>query len=398
MGKPLTFNFLRDRLLRRWQLKGPMTLIDLENNFFIVKFLLEEDMKFDVLEKIGNLIGLTVKVDPCTMSQSRGKFARICVELDIFKPLTLFIEVEGRTYGVVYKGIQMMCFKCGHYGHGRDNCPLEENAKIQASEAAEAEIMKNVTGLDKSAVEIENFEATRTDQMFGAAVNAGINAIEENLPNLHGQWMLLKREKNQKFFFAEVGKVHVEQKKQLSTGSRFTALEADGNRGVASKHATNTNQNSLTGVKKTTHNSAPKRSSRRGKLPLINCVTSLSRMADVNLENKTMPLNCVGVIGLQVQGSDFQNDVQGIFSFNMGVPPVSLDVLNTITLTPDHKPPDIESMDVTNKGHAPNVQDSISVEHSQTWKAPAKSGSYFSNELPTANDGIVAVQRDKMFC
>ncbi|KAB5557133.1 hypothetical protein DKX38_008042 [Salix brachista] len=45
MGRSFTFNFLRERLLRRWQLKGPMTLIDLENNFFIVKFLLEEDMK-----------------------------------------------------------------------------------------------------------------------------------------------------------------------------------------------------------------------------------------------------------------------------------------------------------------------------------------------------------------
>ncbi|KAJ6340287.1 hypothetical protein OIU77_008113 [Salix suchowensis] len=35
MGKPLNYNFLRERLLQRWKLKGPMTLIDLENNFFI---------------------------------------------------------------------------------------------------------------------------------------------------------------------------------------------------------------------------------------------------------------------------------------------------------------------------------------------------------------------------
>ena len=50
-----------------------------------------EFFRFDVLEKIGNLIGLTVKVDPHTMSQSRGKVARICVELDISKSLTPFI-------------------------------------------------------------------------------------------------------------------------------------------------------------------------------------------------------------------------------------------------------------------------------------------------------------------
>ncbi|KAB5567995.1 hypothetical protein DKX38_001788 [Salix brachista] len=249
----------------------------IEDEDYIIQhgeFLLEEYMKYVLTRGPWHVVGQYVTTkrwkpgfDPeeekiTHMTVWGGKFACICVELDISKPLTPFIEVEGRTYGVVYEGIQMICFECGHYDHGRDNCPLEENAKIQASEAAEAETMKNVTGLDKSAVEIENLEATRTDQMPGAAVNAGINAIEENPPNLHGQWMLLKRKKKKKKkFSAEVGKVHVEQKKQSSTGSRFTVLEADGNRGVASKETTNTNQNSLTGVKKATHNSAPKRSS-----------------------------------------------------------------------------------------------------------------------------------------
>ncbi|KAB5524822.1 hypothetical protein DKX38_022571 [Salix brachista] len=334
-----------------WQLKRSMTLIDLENNFFIVKFLLEEDMeyvltgglwqvvgqyvttqRFDVLEKIGKLIGLTVKVDPHTMSQSRGKFARICVELDISKPLTLFIEVEGLTYWVVYEG-------------------------IQTSEATEVESMKDVTGLDKRVVEIENLEATRTEQVLGVAVSAG--------------------------------NVHVEQNKHLSTRSHFTILEADGNRGYASKDTTNTNQNSLNGVKKATHNLIPKRSFGRRKLPLTDCATSSSWMTYVNLRNKTMPLNCVGVVGLQVQGSDFQHDVQGVFSFNVGVP---------LTLTPEHDHLNIDSMDVTNDGHVPNVQASISAEHSQALKAPARSDSDLSNELPNANDVTAAVQRDKILC
>lgn len=63
-----------------------------------------EYFKVDVMEKIGNLIGNTLKVDPHTMSQARGKFTRVC-ELDLSKPLTPFIKVEGRTYGVVYEGI-----------------------------------------------------------------------------------------------------------------------------------------------------------------------------------------------------------------------------------------------------------------------------------------------------
>ncbi|KAJ6396225.1 hypothetical protein OIU77_021288 [Salix suchowensis] len=219
IGMPLNFYFLRDRLLRRWQLKGPMTLIDLENNFFIVKFLLEEDMKHVLTGGPWQVVGQYVT----TQRWKPG-----------FDP-----KEEKITHMTAW-----------------DNCPLKENAKIQASEAAEAETMKNVTGLDKSTVEIENLEATQTDQMPRAAVNAGINVIEENPPNLHGQWMLLKRKKIKKKFIAEVGKVHVEPKEQLSTRSRFTVLEADGNRGVASKDA---NYNSLTGVKKAIHNSSPKK-------------------------------------------------------------------------------------------------------------------------------------------
>ncbi|KAF9665923.1 hypothetical protein SADUNF_Sadunf16G0175200 [Salix dunnii] len=36
MGKLLTYNFLHEWLLQLWKLNGPMTLVDFENNFFIV--------------------------------------------------------------------------------------------------------------------------------------------------------------------------------------------------------------------------------------------------------------------------------------------------------------------------------------------------------------------------
>ncbi|CAL8166299.1 unnamed protein product [Prunus armeniaca] len=46
MGWPLSYAFLRTRLLQKWDLKGLMSLIDLENNYFIAKFLLAEDMRY----------------------------------------------------------------------------------------------------------------------------------------------------------------------------------------------------------------------------------------------------------------------------------------------------------------------------------------------------------------
>lgn len=46
IGLPVSYTFFRARLLQRWALKGPMSLIDLENNYYVVKFLLAEDMNY----------------------------------------------------------------------------------------------------------------------------------------------------------------------------------------------------------------------------------------------------------------------------------------------------------------------------------------------------------------
>lgn len=40
-----------------------------------------------VMKQIVDLIGTIPKVDPKTTSHSRGKYARICVEFDLQKPL-----------------------------------------------------------------------------------------------------------------------------------------------------------------------------------------------------------------------------------------------------------------------------------------------------------------------
>lgn len=55
--------------------------------------------------KIGKIIGDVVKVDQLTLPETRGKFARVCIEVDLSKPLRPFVEVEAITYGVIYEGI-----------------------------------------------------------------------------------------------------------------------------------------------------------------------------------------------------------------------------------------------------------------------------------------------------
>ncbi|KAK9906138.1 hypothetical protein M0R45_002844 [Rubus argutus] len=46
LGRPMAYSFLLDRLIPRWKVKGPWYLIDIPNDFFLVRFTLKEDMDF----------------------------------------------------------------------------------------------------------------------------------------------------------------------------------------------------------------------------------------------------------------------------------------------------------------------------------------------------------------
>ncbi|KHN24218.1 hypothetical protein glysoja_037052, partial [Glycine soja] len=69
------------------------------------------------LQRIGSSLGKFLKVDKLTSVQSRGKFTKICVELDLEKPLVPHIYVRGYKLNLEYKGLHSICFRCGCFGH-----------------------------------------------------------------------------------------------------------------------------------------------------------------------------------------------------------------------------------------------------------------------------------------
>ena len=83
-----------------------------------------------ILGKIGNLVGKTLKVDVNTAVQSRGKFARLCVEIDLSKPLTSKYMVNEKVHCIEYEGIHLICFNCGRFGHEHAECPEKKKASI----------------------------------------------------------------------------------------------------------------------------------------------------------------------------------------------------------------------------------------------------------------------------
>ncbi|KAF7827642.1 reverse transcriptase [Senna tora] len=172
LGKTVGFKFLLRKVNQLWGRTGEIELVDLGNNYFLEKFDTYSDLDFaltggpwiildhyliirswtslfdpeEVIQKVaawvhlpdlpielydtkflytlGNLIGKVLRVDANTTHQIRGKFARLCVELDLSKPLLSQYYVHGRVRNIEYEGLHLICFECGVYSHDLEHCPV----------------------------------------------------------------------------------------------------------------------------------------------------------------------------------------------------------------------------------------------------------------------------------
>ncbi|KAL4307431.1 hypothetical protein AHAS_Ahas16G0277600 [Arachis hypogaea] len=171
LEKNLNLQAMERWVSKRWAKKDVVRVMDLEENFFLVRFFNQEDysnalfkgpwMIIDhylliqrwrllfvpqevniqkvvvwiqipnlsaelynkyFLWKVGKALGTMLKVDELTSIHSRGKFARICMEIDLNKKLIPYISALGKDFKLEYEGLHQICFKCGRYGHKVENC------------------------------------------------------------------------------------------------------------------------------------------------------------------------------------------------------------------------------------------------------------------------------------
>lgn len=76
----------------------------------------------EALAEMGDLVGNTVKVDPISVEAYRGRYTRVCVEVDLSQPLLPSITVLDEPQLVEYEGLHLICFSCGMYGHCSESC------------------------------------------------------------------------------------------------------------------------------------------------------------------------------------------------------------------------------------------------------------------------------------
>ncbi|PNY14345.1 hypothetical protein L195_g011025 [Trifolium pratense] len=175
IGKELTFDIMKNQLENVWNLAGKFDLMDIENGFYMVKFDREEgktkvingvpwklldhyltvcrftstinttgtsvtnktmvwvrisglhlvyyDENF--LLAVASAIGNPVKVDLHALWVEFGRFARVCVEIDLDKPVVKKVGINGELYRIHYEDshINAICTECGSYYHVRKYCP-----------------------------------------------------------------------------------------------------------------------------------------------------------------------------------------------------------------------------------------------------------------------------------
>nr|KYP64823.1 hypothetical protein KK1_019431 [Cajanus cajan] len=133
-----------------------------------------------------------LKIDKMTSVHSRGKFARICVEVNLMKKLVSKINVMGHIIKLEYEGLHAICFNCGKYGHRQDQCSPNEGVMVGGKMgSSEMDVDNGIHG--------SRMAETQSETSKSLIANQSLESDQENsIPNsedLYGPWMLVRKGK-----------------------------------------------------------------------------------------------------------------------------------------------------------------------------------------------------------
>ncbi|KAI9075393.1 hypothetical protein K1719_042643 [Acacia pycnantha] len=182
----------------------------------------------ECLLEIGNIIGKALKVDVNTLAQcnnrnmmvERGKFDVVSVEVDLNQPLKSRFVIRSTIYTVEYEGLDLICFKCGKYGHSQEKCPLaRDTGEIPL------EILQSVA---------TSSHASKNPSCGQAHLKPLVSVPGINSDDEFGSWMIAKRIPRKRILIVEPerkeGKLPENNKSngkgnKSTSGSRFDVLQ-----------------------------------------------------------------------------------------------------------------------------------------------------------------------------
>ncbi|CAL1396935.1 unnamed protein product [Linum trigynum] len=118
----------------------------------------------EAMMKIGRRMGKPIRIDAATRTKARSDYARVCVQVDLTKPLLSQFTINGKKYFIQYEGLDKICLNCGTY-----------------SELGACPCTKTPTPMDDDS-------------------HVGVNQTPVDEPQrdaLYGEWMIAKRKPRQ---------------------------------------------------------------------------------------------------------------------------------------------------------------------------------------------------------
>ncbi|KAL4348355.1 hypothetical protein GQ457_17G006980 [Hibiscus cannabinus] len=149
LGRPIGYRELWNCIHALWNPVGEISLIDLDNEYYLVWFAIEDDFHKlyseedhpshimvwvrlpklhyryytkSLFKYIVVTIGDVVRVDYNTEEGKRGRFAHLAIIVDLEKSLISGIIIDGKRQYIEYEGFPSIYFKCGKYGHMKESC------------------------------------------------------------------------------------------------------------------------------------------------------------------------------------------------------------------------------------------------------------------------------------
>lgn len=111
-----------------------------------------------------------------TRNVERGRFAKICVEVDLDKPVVGKICTKDHWYNIEYEGLRIICGIYGCYGRLGRACPMEN---VSEAVVPEAEIHVSESQAAEASVTVSS-QSIVTDTMKSAGPS-----------KVHGEWLIV---------------------------------------------------------------------------------------------------------------------------------------------------------------------------------------------------------------
>ena len=71
----------------------------------------------EFLKHVGQKLGKLLKIYAITSATIRGRYAQVCVQINMTDPLPKRVKIGSFWQDIVYENLSVLCFQCGRIGH-----------------------------------------------------------------------------------------------------------------------------------------------------------------------------------------------------------------------------------------------------------------------------------------